>query len=111
MVTKGILDSLTEVSNGAAKMTTETVLTNDQIIEQFDLHIDNPERFRGYRDFARAIEQAVLNSPQVQFLLTALEESNSLLVACAHEKRPWSEIEAQLGMNRDALTDMGRHDE
>ena len=49
-------------------MTTETVLTNDQIMEQFELHIDDLERFRGCSDFARAIEQAVLQSPDVQRL-------------------------------------------
>lgn len=85
-------------------MTTETILTDEEIKDLLFKH-------RFDMDFARAIEQAVLQSPQVQFLLTALEESNSLLVACAHEKRPWGEIEAQLGMNRDALINMGRYAE
>ena len=35
----------------------------------------------------------------------ALEESNSLLVACMHERRPLSELEAQIHANRAALSD------
>lgn len=36
-------------------------------------------------------------------LIDALEESNSLLVACMHEKRPLEELEAQIVENRDAI--------
>lgn len=90
---------------------TKTLLTVAQRKQLFARHYVCREDDMEVIDlnFAKAVEQEVLASPQVQALLDALEESNSLLVACAHEKRPWREIESQLGMNRDALIEMGRH--
>lgn len=40
---------------------------------------------------------------QAKALAEALEESNSLLVACAHEPREWRELEQQISENRSAL--------
>lgn len=97
-------------------MATETILTDAQIEQGRHDTFSTQNPFcpcesKTMRKAARWAERAVLKSPKVQALLEALEESNSLLVACAHEKRPWREIEDQLRMNRDALIDMERHAE
>lgn len=68
-------------------MTTETVLTDEQIDEimcgpaDVNYVLGSPaERFRL---FARAIEQAVLQSPEVQRLVTLLKESRQQLPLAA----------------------------
>lgn len=59
------------------------------------------------KNLVRDIEQAVLQTPEVQNLIATLVESNALLTACAHERRPWAEIQDQLRMNREALIAVG----
>ena len=54
-------------------MTNETILTDEKIKEIFEWHIDDPEVKALSFDFARAIEQAVLQSTEIQELRDALE--------------------------------------
>ena len=51
-------------------MSTDTVLTDEQIGAIFDAEADNPTHQAGWKlfDLARAIEQAVLQSPEIQAL-------------------------------------------
>lgn len=75
-------------------MTTEKVLTDDQITEQFEWYVDDPDHTNTFMVFARAIEQAVLQSPEIQALrkdaerfrkvinMTRAEREEVLFFAC-----------------------------
>lgn len=52
-------------------------------------------------DYAQAM--AANAQKQAKALAEALEESNSLLVACMHEQRDWRELEQQVHENRTAI--------
>lgn len=57
-----------------------TILTDEQIISIMGQHInhDNDDMKVKPKPFARAIEQAVLQSPEVQALIIAAQEFNDL---------------------------------
>lgn len=65
-------------------MTTETILTDEQIAEQFEWYVDDPEHTNTFMVFARAIEQAVLQSDEVQAMRSDSEELCGL--KCAIEE-------------------------
>lgn len=48
-----------------------------------------------------------MNEENLQALVTALDNSQSLLVAMLHEQRPEEEIEKQIAENRAALNAVG----
>lgn len=59
-----------DLETGDVEMTTETILTGGtyrRLMPQFGFHPDNPTN-NNVVDFARAIEQAVLQSPEIQAL-------------------------------------------
>jgi hypothetical protein len=65
-------------------MSTETVLTDEQILQIMEHHIncENDDMRVKPRPFARAIEQSVLQSPEIQELRQQLEDMEKIISEC-----------------------------